>query len=232
MIKAIITYSNKLVLFRRFEIEMSVLERPLLQEQGMQVQFQFRDTATGAVKIVCKGLLETYSPWSESPVALTLRALHTLYTEWHESVPAELRVEGVASMQIVVAYANRGTEDTPLTSISLTKVPGTAESYEVLRSVDADASWPLQISSESAVPLGIALKLLAFENSSPIDFNVFPPPPKVVTHADADRMRVVQMSELPDYAVTAFQAYVAGNGAYRQGDAAVPIGRWRSFLRS
>jgi hypothetical protein len=232
MIKAIITYSNKLVQFRRFEIEMSVLERPLLQEHGMQVQFQFRDTATRAVNIVCKGLLEMYAPWSESPVALTLRALHTLFTEWHESVPTELRAEGVASMQIVVAYANSDVKDIPLTSISLTKVPGTVGSYEVLRSVDSDASWPLQISSESAVPLGIALKLLALENSSPIDFSVFPPPPQVAAHADADRRRVVQMSELPDYAVPAFQAYVAGKGTYRNGDAAVSFSRWQSFLRS
>lgn len=232
MIKAIITYSNKLVEFRRFEIEMTFLERPLSQQHGMQVQFQFRNTVTGEVNIVCKGLLEMYSPWSESPVALTLRVLHTLYTEWHESVPAGLRAEGVASMQIVVLYANGGVEDTPLTSVSLTKVPGTMESYEVLRSMDADATWPLQISTESAVPLGVALKLLAFENSSPIDFSVFPPCPQVTARTDADRRRVVQMAELPDYAIPAFQAYVAGKGAYRQGDAAVPIGRWRSFLRS
>lgn len=232
MIKATITYSTKLVVFRRFEIEMSVLERPLFQEQGMQVQFQFRDMATSEVNIVCKGLLETYAPWSESPVALTLRALHTLYTDWHQSIPAELRAHGVASMQIVVAYASEGIEDTTLSSVSLTQVPGTVESYQVLRSVDADAAWPLQISAESAVPLGIALKLLAFENSAPIDFGTFPPGPEVIAHTDDDRRRVVSMAELPDYATTAFQVYLAGKESHRIGDARVSSGQWQSFLRS
>jgi hypothetical protein len=232
MIRATITYSNKLVDFRRFEIEMSVLERPLFQEQGMQVQFQFRDTATSEVNIVCKGLLETYAPWSESPIALTLRALHTLYTDWHESIPAELRAHGVASMQIVVAYVSGGVEDTTLNSVSLTQVPGTAESYQVLRSVDAHAAWPLQISSESAVPLGIALKLLAFENSAPIDYSAFPPEPQVIAHTDEDRRRMVSMADLPDYATTAFQAHLAGNGPYSNGDARVSFGQWQSFLRS
>lgn len=232
MIKATITYSTKLVAFRRFEIEMSVLERPLFQEQGMQVQFQFRDTASSEVNIVCKGLLDSYTPWSESLVALTLRALHTLNTDWHESIPAELRENGVASMQIVVAYASDGIEDTTLNSVSLTQVPGTAESYHVLRSVDADAAWPLQISAESAVPLGIALKLLALENSASIDFSTFPSGPEVIAHTDHDRRRVVSMNELPDYATTAFQAYLAGKGSHRIDDARASFGQWQSFLRS
>jgi len=231
MIKATITYSSKLVEFRRFEIEMSVLERPLLQQRGMQVQFQFR-SPEGEVSIFCKGLFDTYAPWSESPVALTLRALHALYTDWHESIPAELRAYSVASMQIVVAYATSGDEDTTLTSISLTRVPGTVESYQVLRSADADAAWPLQISSESAVPLGIALKLLAFENSNQIDFNAFPPPPQIVAHMDLDRRQVVSIADLPDYAITAVRAYLVSNGSYREDDTNLAFGHWQSFLRS
>lgn len=232
MITATITYSVDLLQFRRFEIEMSVLHSPLHGEQGMQLQFQFRDLEAGRVNIVCKSLFDGYAPWSESPTALTLRALHALYTDWHESIPAELRAKGVGSMQIVVAYTSDGVEYTTLASVSLTQVPGTAESYQVLRSVDADAAWPLQISSESAVPLGVALKLLAFENSGPIDFNLFPSEPQVTARTDEDRSRVVSMTDLPDYAVPAFRAYLAGTGSYRQGDIRAPFGRWQSFLRS
>jgi hypothetical protein len=231
MIKATITYSSKLVEFRRLEIEMTALERPLLQERGMQVQFQFR-SPDGELSIFCKGLLETYAPWSESPVALTLRVLHTLYTDWHESIPAELQARGVASMQIVIEYAGNGGRVTTMTSVSLTQEPGTDESYQVLRSIDVGAAWPLQISSESAVPLGLALKLLAFENSSKIDFSTYPPAPQVFARIDDDRRRVVSMADLPDYATTAFQAYLTGNGPYSNGDPSVSLGQWQSFLRS
>lgn len=232
MITATITYSVDLLQFRRFEIEMSVLHRPLHGEQGMQLQFQFRDLEAGRVNIVCKSLFDGYAPWSESPTALTLRALHALYTDWHESIPAELHANGVGSMQIVVAYASDGVEYTTLTSMSLTQVPGTAESYQVLRSVDADAAWPLQISSESAVPLGVALKLLAFENSAPINFSAFPPAPQVIARTDEDRRGVVSMADLPDYATTAFQAYLAAKGSYRPGNGNVSAGSWQSFLWS
>jgi hypothetical protein len=232
MLKATITYSSDLVRFRRLEMEMSFLESELLADSGMQVQFQFRDHKTNEVEIFCKGLLGHYKAWSESPVALTLRALHALYTDWHESIPAELRQQDVASMQIVVTYARAGEEDTPLTSVSLTKEPDRLESYSVLRSSDAAAAWPLQIRAASAVPLGIALKLLAFENSAPINFSTFPPAPQVAAHTDDDRRRVVSMTDLPDYAVPAFRTYLAGKGSYRQGDSRAPFGRWQSFLRS
>jgi hypothetical protein len=211
---------------------MSALESRLLQERGMQVQFQLRDTQTDKVNIFCKGLLDGYAPWSESPAALALRAMHTLYTDWHESIPAALKEHQVASMQIVIAYAREGIENTILTSVSLTRDPSTRESYRVLRSVDAGSAWPLQISSKSAVPLGIALKLLAFENSAPIAFSAFPPAPQVVAHTDEDRRRVVSMADLPDYAITAFRAYLAGKGAHGQGDSRASFGRWQSFLRS
>jgi len=232
MLTATITYSSDLARFHRLEVEMSALESALLQERGMQVQFQLRDAQTDTAKLFCKGLLDGYMPWSETPTALALRALHTLYTDWHESVPAALKERPVASMQVVIAYSSEGVENTVLASISLTQDPGTRESYQVLRSIDAGAIWPLQIRSESAVPLGIALKLLAFENSSPIDFSAFPPTPHVIAHTNTDRRRVIRLSELPDYAVAAFQAYIAGKEANRKDDAVVAAGRWQSFLRS
>lgn len=232
MLTATITYSSDLARFHRLEVEMSSLESTLLQERGMQVQFKLRDAQTDTAKIICKGLLDGYMPWSESPTALALRAMHALYTDWHENIPATLKERLVASMQIVIAYSCEGVENTVLTSISLTQDPGTRESYKVLRSIDASATWPLQIRSESAVPLGIALKLLAFENSSPIDFSAFPPTPHVTVHTDADRRRMIRLSDLPDYAVTAFRAYIAGKGTYRKDDTAVSVSRWQSFLRS
>jgi hypothetical protein len=232
MLKATVTYSTQFIDFRRLEIEFWALESSLLKEKGMQVQFQMRNVQTGDATIFCKGLLDGYSSWSESPVALALRALHTLYTDWHLSVPSELKTQNVASMQIVIQYEVNTIRNTVLSSISLTRDPGTKEMYQVLRTVDSDAAWPLQITSESAVPLGVALKLLAFENSSPIDFSAFPPSPQVTVHTDEDRRRVVQLAELPDYAIPAFQTYIAGKGTHRKGDAAIPIGRWQSFLRS
>jgi len=211
---------------------MSALESKLLQERGMQVQFQLRDAQTDQAKMFCKGLLDGYAPWSESPTALTLRAMHALYTDWHESIPAALTERQVASMQIVIAYSCGGAEDTVLTSISLTQDPSTRESYQVLRSIDAGAAWPLQIRPQSAVPLGVALKLLAFENSAQMDFSVFPPAPQIVARTDEERRRVVSLPDVPDYAAAAFKAYLAGKGPTRHGDRNVPFRRWQSFLRS
>jgi len=158
--------------------------------------------------------------------------MHTLYTDWHESIPAALKERQVASMQIVITYSCDAVEDTVLTSVSLTQDPSTRESYQVLRSIDAGAAWPLQIRSESAVPLGIALKLLAFENSALLDFSTFPPAPQVVARMDEDRRRVIAVPDVPDYAAAAFDAYLAGKGAYIQGDRNVSFGRWQSFLQS
>lgn len=232
MLTATITYSSDLARFHRLEVEMSSLESTLLQERGMQVQFKLRDAQTDTAKIICKGLLDGYMPWSESPTALALRAMHALYTDWHENIPATLKERLVASMQIVIAYSCEGVENTVLTSISLTQDPGTRESYKVLRSIDASATWPLQIRSESAVPLGIALKLLAFENSAQLDFSTFPPTPQVVARMDEERRRVISVPDVPDYAAAAFDAYLAGKGAYVQGDRNVSFGRWQSFLQS
>lgn len=198
----------------------------------MQVQFQLRDSKTDKAKMFCKGLLDGYLPWSESPTALTLRSMHALYTDWHESIPPALKELHVASMQIVIAYSCKGTENTLLTSVSLTKEPSTHESYQVLRSADVSAAWPLQIRRESAVPLGIALKLLAFENSAQIDFSMFPPAPQVVAHTCEDKRRVVPLSEVPDYAVPAFKAYLTGKGSHQHDDSNISFARWQSFLRS
>src|SRR5471030_278705 len=104
MIKVTITYSPDLVQFHHFEIEMSVLQRSLMREIGMQLQFQFRDQKTGNANITNKGFLADYAPWSESPTALSLRALHTLYSDWSDSVPVGLKQGPVASMQIAITY--------------------------------------------------------------------------------------------------------------------------------
>lgn len=159
MIKVTISYSVDSVQSYCFEIEMSVLQRPLMKEQGMQLQYQFRDSQRGQVRITGKGLLDGYAPWSESPTALALRALHTLYTDWSESIPAELTLGRTVSMQVDIAYV-LGTTATTLTSSSVTRALGTEESYYMQRSIDGAATWPVQIRSEAAVPLGTALKFV------------------------------------------------------------------------
>jgi hypothetical protein len=231
MLKATVTYSSNLVEFTKVEVEMSHLASPLTKQSGLQVQFQIRDQSDRA-QIICKGFLDTYAPWSESPTAQTLRVFHTLYTDWRRSVPEAILQGDVASMQISISYPIDDEPETSLTSMSLTRQPGTVASYALQRSVDGAASWHLEIRPESAVPLGIALKLLAFENSAQIDFSKFPASPQVAAHTDDDRRRMVLMSDLPDYAVDAFQAYIKGMGSYRQGDSCVPLGQWLSFLRS
>jgi hypothetical protein len=230
MLKATLTYSSNLVAFTKVEVEMSHLASTLTKQYGLQAQFQTHDQRNGS-QIICKGFLDTYAPWAESPVAQTLRVFHALYTDWHQSVPEFLLHGDVASMQITISYFSDEVAET-LTSMSLTRQPGTVASYALQRSIDGAASWPLEIPPESAVPLGLTLKVLAFENSAPIDFSAFPPTPQVVAHMDEDRRRVISMSDLPDYAVTAFQAYLIGKGSYRRGDSRASFGRWQSFLRS
>jgi hypothetical protein len=229
MIKTTINYSTNSVQSRCLELEMSFLKRPLMGEQGMQVQFQFRDSDTDKTQIFCKGLFDGYSPWSESPCALALRALHTFYTEWFESIPAELTGGQIVSMKIDISYINDCTSTT-LTSSSIIRAFGTEESYYMQRSVDGNASWPIQIRGESAAPLGTALKLLAFENSDKVDFSTFPPALKLqVTNLHPGR--VVAVADVPAYARAALQAYDnEPNSSANDHQGWIPVSKWNAFL--
>jgi hypothetical protein len=234
MIRATFTYSSELIKFRRFVVEMSALGSSLLHVRGMQVHFQMQNAPDAdGPSIFCKGWLDTYAPWTENPVALTLRVLHTLYTDWYESIPAALLEHGVASMQIEVAYVGKATDELTMTSMSLTQDPGMRKSYQVLRSIDAGAAWPLEIPQEAATPLGIALKLLAFENSAPIDFSRFPPPLNLPVHMAAGVPRAVSIGDIPDYAQAALQRFLGDQGP-RLANRHLLISerKWNSFLVS
>lgn len=231
MLRATVTYSSNLVAFTKIEVEMSHLASALNQQSGMQAQFQLLDQEN-RTKIICKGFLDSYAPWSERPVAQTLRVFHALYTDWFQSIPDFLEEGDIASLQVSITYSPDGTTEIPITTMSLVKEPGSVATYSLQRSVDGAAFWPLEITGEAAVPLSLTLKLLAFENSARIDYSTFPLAPQVVARTDQDRRRTVALVDVPHYAMTAFQAYLASVGSYPQGDSHVPYGQWLSFLQS
>lgn len=231
MLKATIKYSIDSAQFHCLEITMSALQRPLMREQGMELQLQFHDLESGKSRMTGKGLFETYAPWSESPTALALRAMHALYVDWRDITPPSLQEGQVSSMQIEISYVS-GKGSTLLTTSSALLSPGTSESYELKRHVDVNAAWPMQIRGDSTCALGMALKLLAFENSSQIDLNIFPPPLELpVTNLHPGF--AIAIADVPDYARRALLAYLGEpTSSVNAHQRWLPISRWHSFLAS
>lgn len=238
MLTATITYSSDYFQFRRLVVEMAVVDSALVSNPGLTATFKLSNSESGKLETVCAGLLRQYPAWSESAVALTLRSVFAFYTQWYSSVPVELMKSSVATMQIVIAYSRTGAIDdfVPLTSVSLTREPGGLKTYNIARNADANAAWPIEIPVSSAVPLGISLKMLAFENSALMDFEEYPLPLRLNPHIAADGRKVISWRDVPDYARDAFNIFRQGVaplvGPADHSDEPIPFGDWLAFLKT
>ena len=227
MLKVSISYQSETTQDHYFQIEMEPLINALLGWRGMELTFATCE-GTGAATTFCKGVLEGYHAWSESTVALTLRALHTLYTQWHVSVPAGLINAGTTGLELVIEY-RASNEDgyVALHTASLCREFGAVGAYRISHPAEAASDWPIEIQAEDAQPLAIALKLLAFEHASRIDFSTYPPSPERTIDTDVMGHDKEVSAIVPEYARDAFSAFM--KSAKRPAHADTLAGRKRAW---
>jgi len=233
MLRVLISYQGATAQILYFRIEMEPLVNELLEWRGMELTFATGEGAESATTF-CKGVLEGYHAWSESTVALSLRALHTLYTQWHVSVPAGLINAGTTGLELVIEYrASKEDDYVPLHSVSLCREFGAAGAYRISHPAEAASDWPIEIQAADAQPLAVALKLLAFEHGSWMDFSTYPPAPELTIDTDVMGHDKEVSSIVPEYAHAAFSAFM--KSAKRPAHADTLFGRkraWDLFLRT
>ena len=177
-------------------------------------------------------MLEGYHCWSESAIALSLRALHTLYTQWHVSVPTGLINASTTGLELIIEYRASNEDDyVPLHSVSLRREFGAAGAYRISHPAEAASDWPIEIQAADAQPLAVALKLLAFEHAAWMDFSTYPSAPKVTIDTDVLGHGKAVSSIVPEYARAAFSAFM--KSAKRPAHADTLVGRkrvWDLFL--
>lgn len=204
----------------------------LVTISGMQIEVAHGIAHGGPVRTVCKGLLGDYHAWSESPVALTLRALHTLHTQWHVSVPAGLINAGTTDLELVIEYrASNEDAYVALHSASLRREFGAAGAYRISHPAEAASDWPIEIQAADAQPLAVALKLLAFEHASRMDFSTYPPAPERTIDTDVMGQDKEVSAIVPEYARAAFSAFMKSEKRPAHADTLVGRKRaWDLFL--
>lgn len=210
---------------------MEPLINALLGWRGMELTFATCEGAEAATTF-CKGVLEGYHAWSESPVALAFRALHTLYTQWHVSVPAGLINAGTTGLELVIEYrASNDDAYVALHSASLCREFGAAEAYRISYPAEAASDWPIEIQAADAQPLAVALKLLAFEHASWMDFSTYPPAPERTIDTDVMGHDKEVSAIVPEYARAAFSAFMKSEKRPAHADTLVGRKRaWDLFL--
>ena len=177
------------------------------------------------------GILKNYHPWSETPLALLLRALHLFRVEWFSAVPRELITRPVLDVDLsVVHLTSDKLAGSPLASLSLKKI-GFDDKYSLLQQLPNRAMFPMQLDERSAVPLGAAIKAVSQVQVESVDLLIFPAAltPEILSGAGGDRK--ILRDQLPYYAIAAFDAYRARKA--QQGhmtDSFVPAQHWSDFV--
>lgn len=177
------------------------------------------------------GILENYHPWSETPLALLLRALHLLRVSWFSAIPHELIARPVLDVHLsVIHLTSDGMTGSQLASLSLKKV-GLEEDYSFRQQLPNRAMFKMQVDEWSAVPLGAAIKAVAQAQVEPVDLHTTPAAltPEVLSGASGEQK--ILRDQLPYYVDAAFDAYRARNAVHgRPTDSLVPAQHWSDFV--
>lgn len=232
MLNTRITYSAGGAPSHTLQLTMTPVCSALITISGMQIEVAHGIAHGGQIRTICKGLLNDYHAWSESPVALALRALHTLHTQWHISVPAGLINASTTRLELVIEYrASNEDAYVALHSASLCREFGAAEAYRISYPAEAASDWPIEIQAADAQPLAVALKLLAFEHASWMDFSTYPPAPERTIDTDVMGHDKEVSAIVPEYARAAFSAFMKSEKRPAHADTLVGRKRaWDLFL--
>lgn len=153
------------------------------------------------------GILENYHPWSETPLALLLRALHLLRVSWFSAIPQELISRPVLDVHLSVYHlTSDGLTGSQLASLSLKKI-GLHDEYSLAQQLPNRAMFPMHIDEWSAVPLGAAIKAVAQAQVESVDLHTLPVALTQEFLSDASGERKILRDQLPHYATAAFDAY-------------------------
>jgi hypothetical protein len=234
MLKASISYTRKDAPTGLLTIEMRSMQFPLLRLSGMELVFAIQHAGQPNTRAFCKMGFEGYNAWSESPLALSLRALATFYTECHDSIPAELIEGEVTAMTISIDYAPVEKMATSnLMSVSLTMDATQGSVYLISHPGEGRSVWPIESPSPDAHVMCIALKLLAFEQATGIDIHRYPAAPKAHIGPNVLQHRKSIEELIPEYAREAFRVFMALSK--RPPNSHYLVGRiklWELFLRT
>lgn len=210
MLRTSISYNRQDGRQHALVVEMRSALYPLLDVSGMEFIYATTDNDTGTSRTFAKGALHGYQGWSESPAALTLRALHTLQTQWTQSVPPELDEAGVTAMRLDIEYRITEKEDhAALLTASTAKDSATSSAYQVSRPGEP-ANVPLpEMQPSGSDPLCLAIWLLAYTHAAPIDLDSYPEAQQVIIDSDVLLHRTDIRSIVPEYARPAFGIFMS-----------------------
>jgi hypothetical protein len=234
MLRTSISYNRQDGRQHSLVVEMRHAVYPLVEVSGMELTYATSDNATGTNRTFAKGALYGYQGWSEAPAALTLRALHTLQTQWMQSVPSELDDAGVKAMSLDIEYRRTEKEEyTSLQSVSAAKESGTSSAYQVFHSGgQADVQLP-EMQPNGSDPLCLAIWLLAYEHAAPIELDSYPAAQQVAIDSDVLLHRTDIGSIVPEYARPAFRVFTGKpNRPPNNGDLVGRHRLWDLFRRT
>lgn len=233
MIRATFTFTNDTGGTGRFEID----ARASADVTGPSVRLTYKNANSpdGVLEVVHVGALAGYSPWSEAPLALVLRALFFLRTSWYRQVPTELMEGRVQKMKLSVEFLDGNDRAcAPLAALHLSQLPGEYGKYALVQSVPDDVCSTMVLNHWCSFPLATAMKMV--ELSQPqltyVELKDYPDALTLSEFIDQAGCRYVMRESVPDYALRAFDARRPLLRLHRDGDRAAPIPatEWQAFL--
>ncbi len=234
MIRAIFSFSTLAGTDGRVEID----ARASADDAGPSVQLTYKNAKSpdGALGVVHVGELTGYSPWSEAPLALVLRALFFWRTKWYWNIPAEL-LEGTVrrldvSVKLLSEDDNSGAE---LAALSLTQSHVVEGQYAMAQSFPDDTHGDLlHLRHWTSFPLSVAFSALATSQSqlTHVDLQNWPEPLELEPLTNQQGHRYVLREHVPEYALRAFDARRPALRLLRASDCAalIPAAVWQEFL--
>ncbi|MYN45991.1 hypothetical protein GTP23_13125 [Pseudoduganella sp. FT93W] len=172
----------------------------------MRVTYRVGDK-DNSLSPVCVAWLEGYKPWSESPEALLLRAMHVLQVEQASKMPCALLKGSVQQIKLSVAgFDARG--ETGVELVSLDLIRRDQWNRFVLRQYTPTLSatrFDLDFFNGNA--LAAAFKAVRAIQPVNIDMRTMPATQPVDVVIDTSGIRYVLREQIPSYALEAFDAF-------------------------
>ena len=189
----------------RFEVE------AMASRGDGRMRLTFSYGAVGkAMATMYTGWFENYTPWSESPDALLLRALWNMRNVWYFNLSGELHLDRIEAFELSVSGVDAGGEtNVPLSKLTFALDPAWRDRRDlfVLSHMTADGIRTLDVRSLSAGPINAALAALLAIHTPAVDFDEHPAALELDVVTDRSGVRYVLHEQIPAYAREAFDAF-------------------------
>lgn len=233
MIRATFCYSMLTGSDGRFDVDAQAAT--VDNAPAVLLTYKSSTSASEQLTVFHVGQLTGYTQWSEAPLALVLRALFFLRTQWYWHIPTELLEGTIRGMDVAVKLVDaRGDSGAELATLSLAQLPGAEGQYSLAQSPGEGFHGELNLRPWTSFPLGVAFNALAQSQSqlTYVDLQKWPEPLSLEPLTNQQGHRYVLREHVPKYALQAFDAYGSTLRLLRAGDCAalIPAAAWQAFL--